>query len=51
MKPIETAVYGNVQLGATPAAYTASGNTAMVVAFESMFAKGAVLPGLSQASG
>ncbi len=51
MKPIETAVYGNVQLGATPAAYTASGNTAMVMAFESMFAKGAVLPGLSQASG
>lgn len=49
-KPIETAVYGNVAMGVTPAAYTA-GNTRFDVAFESMYTKGSVLPGLSQASG
>lgn len=50
-KPIETAVYGNVQLGFTPAAYTAGANTYCGVNFESMYTKGSVLPGLSQASG
>lgn len=50
-RPIETSVYGNVQLGLTPSAYTASGNTYFGVAFESMYTKGSVLPGLSQASG
>lgn len=49
-KPIETSVYGNVQLGCTPSAVTA-GNTYFGVGFESMYTKGSVLPGLSQASG
>lgn len=48
-KPIETAVYGNVQMGVTPAAFTA-GNTHMDVLFESMYTKGSVLPGLSQSA-
>lgn len=48
-KPVETAVYGNVQLGVTPSAYTAGGNTYMGIGFESMYTKGSVLPGLQQA--
>lgn len=48
-KPIETAVYGNVQMGVTPAAFTA-GNTHMDILFESMYTKGSVLPGLSQSA-
>lgn len=48
-KPIETAVYGNVQMGVTPGAYTA-GNTHMDILFESMYTKGSVLPGLSQSA-
>lgn len=50
-KPVETSVYGNVQLGVTPSAYTAGANTYMGVGFESFYTKGSVLPGLSQASG
>lgn len=49
MKPIETAVFGNVQLGATPSAYTPAGTTYMGIGFESMYTKGSVLPGLQQA--
>jgi hypothetical protein len=49
-KPIETALYGNVQIGVTPSVVNA-GNTYVGVAFESFYTKGATLPGLSQASG
>lgn len=48
LRPVETAVQGNVQLGVTPSAYTA-GNTYVGLVFESMYQKGAVLPGLQQA--
>lgn len=47
-KPIETALYGNVQLGFTPANYTAGGY--LELAFESFYTKGAALPGLTQAA-
>jgi len=47
-KPVETALYGNVQLGFTPANFTAGGY--LELAFESFFTKGAALPGLSQAA-
>jgi hypothetical protein len=49
-KPVETAMYGNVQIGITPLVVTV-GNTYMAIAFESFYTKGATLPGLSQASG
>ena len=49
-KPVETALYGNVQIGITPSVVTV-GNTYMAIAFESFYTKGATLPGLSQASG
>lgn len=47
-KPIETALYGNVQLGFTPANVTAGGYVEL--GFESFYAKGAALPGLTQAA-
>lgn len=48
-KPIETALYGNVQLGLT--VNTASGGNQYVEqAFESFYTKGLALPGLIQAS-
>lgn len=49
-KPIETALYGNVQYGLTPSTVNA-GNTYIEVLFESFYTKGSTLPGLSQASG
>lgn len=49
-KPIETALFGNVQYGITPLVVNA-GNTYYEVAFESFYTKGSTLPGLSQASG
>lgn len=49
-KPIETALFGNVQFGITPSAATA-GNTNFEVLYESFYTKGSMLPGLSQASG
>jgi len=48
-KPIETALFGNVQLGFTPS--SASGTSNFEVCFESFYTKGSMLPGLSQASG
>jgi hypothetical protein len=48
-KPVETAVFGNVQAGFSPSAYTAAGTTYMGIGFESMYTKGSVLPGLQQA--
>lgn len=47
-KPIETALFGNVQLGMTPATVS-GGNQYMEIAFESFYTKGQALPGLSQA--
>jgi len=48
-KPIETALYGNVQYGLTPS--TVSGtNTNFEICFESFYTKGTQLPGLSQSS-
>ena len=46
-RPIETQLYGNVQLGFTPSA-VAAGNTYLGVMFESMYSKGSTLPGLTQ---
>lgn len=48
-KPIETALFGNIQLGITPA--SASGTVNFEVGVESFYTKGSTLPGLSQASG
>ncbi len=48
LKPLETAVLGNLQIGLTPSAYTA-GNTYFGLVYESMYTKGSVLPGLQQA--
>lgn len=48
-KPIETALYGNVQLGLTVATAT-GGNQYVETAFESFYTKGIALPGLIQAS-
>lgn len=48
-KPIETAIFGNVQMGVTPTAYTA-GNTHIDYCFESMYTKGSVLPGMAQSA-
>lgn len=50
-KPIETALYGNMQLEFTPALYTASANTYLEFMFESFYQKGQVLPGMSQSAG
>lgn len=49
-KPIETALFGNIQFGITPSA-VAAGNTNYEIGFESFYTKGSTLPGLSQASG
>lgn len=51
-KPVETSLYGNVQLGATPSSATATTFAPyMGICFESFYTKGATLPGMSQASG
>jgi hypothetical protein len=47
-KPFETALYGNVQIGITPA--TVSGTCNFEVMWESFYTKGQTLPGMSQAS-
>lgn len=48
-KPIETALYGNVQLGITPKSATATTYAPyMGICFESFYTKGATLPGMSQ---
>jgi hypothetical protein len=49
-KPIETALFGNVQYGITPSAAN-GGNQYFEVGFESFYTKGSTLPGLSQSSG
>lgn len=48
-KPIETALFGNVQLGVMPS--TVSGTCNFEQGVESFYTKGSTLPGLSQASG
>jgi hypothetical protein len=48
-KPIETALFGNVQLGVTP--LTASGTVNFEQGVESFYTKGSTLPGLSQSAG
>lgn len=45
-RPIETQLYGNVQMGVTPNAV--SGVSFMDYAFESFYTKGATLPGVGQ---
>lgn len=48
-KPVETALYGNMQIGFTP--LTASGaNTNLEIGFESFYTKGSTLPGMQQSS-
>jgi len=47
-KPIETALFGNVQLGVVPSTVS-GGSQYMELAFESFYTKGQALPGLSQA--
>jgi hypothetical protein len=49
-KPIETALFGNVQFEFTPSAVTA-GNTNLELCFESFYTKGSMLPGMNQSSG
>jgi len=46
-KPIETALFGNVQMGITP--NTVGANPYIEVGYESFYTKGQALPGLSQA--
>lgn len=46
-KPIETALFGNVQWGITP--NTVGANPYVEIAYESFYTKGQALPGLSQA--
>lgn len=46
-KPIETALFGSVQMGITP--NTVGGNPYIELAFESFYTKGQALPGLNQA--
>ena len=46
-KPIETALYGNVQMGITP--NTVGANPYIELAFESFYTKGMALPGFNQA--
>jgi hypothetical protein len=48
-KPIETALFGNVQLGVTP--LTAAGTVNFEQGVESFYTKGSTLPGLSQSAG
>lgn len=45
-KPIETAIFGNVQLGLTPNAVVAT--PFMEFMFESIYTKGAAIPGMNQ---
>lgn len=47
-KPIETALFGNVQLGVTPT--TVGATPYFEIGFESFYTKGQALPGLNQAS-
>lgn len=46
-KPIETALFGNVQMGVTPSV-APSGNFYLEYLFESFFTKGQQLPGINQ---
>ena len=46
-KPIETALFGNVQMGVTP--NTVGATPYMELAFESFYTKGQALPGMNQA--
>lgn len=46
-RPIETALFGNVQLGFTPSTVNA-GNTKLELGVESFYAKGLALPGVPQ---
>lgn len=48
-RPIETALYGNVQMSITPLT-VAAGNTGIEFAFESFYTKGSALPGVQQGS-
>ena len=50
-KPVETALFGNVQVGFTPTTVGALASTWVGTATESFFGKGMTLPGFSQASG
>lgn len=45
-KPIETALYGNIQLGITPSVVNAG--AIMELGFESFYTKGSALPGMTQ---
>lgn len=47
-KPIETALFGNVQMGITPV--NAGANSYFETMFESFYTKGTTLPGLQQAA-
>lgn len=47
-KPIETALFGNVQMGLTPGTVN-GGSQYIEIGFESFYTKGQALPGLSQA--
>jgi hypothetical protein len=47
-KPIETALFGNVQMGITPNT-AGGGNQYVEVSYESFYTKGQALPGLNQA--
>lgn len=48
-KPIETALFGNVQLGFTPSV-AITGTAYLEIAFEDFYTKGAQLPGLAQST-
>ena len=51
-KPVETSLYGNVQIGIVPSVVTNTTFAAYVgFCFESFYTKGATLPGLSQSAG
>lgn len=45
-KPIETALYGNIQAGITP--NTVNANALLELGYESFYTKGSALPGLTQ---
>lgn len=45
-KPIETALYGNIQAGITP--NTVNANALIEIGFESFYVKGSALPGITQ---
>lgn len=49
-KPIETAVWGNVQYGATMASTIGASDNSFDVGFVSLYTKGSTLPGLPQSS-